>query len=73
MQLSQEHQAGNALDALAKLSQPEVSILRGGEVCQIPTVDVVRGDVVLLETGDVVPADLRLITAQDLKVDEKAL
>ena len=33
---------------------------------------MVRGDVVLLETGDVVPADLRLVTATDLKVDEKA-
>ncbi|CAK9009207.1 unnamed protein product [Durusdinium trenchii] len=70
---SQEHQAGNALDALAKLSQPEVSVLRGGEQVSIPTVDVVRGDIIILETGDVVPADLRLITAQDLKVDEKAL
>jgi len=68
-----EHQAGNALDALAKLSQPEVSVLRGGDVVNIPTVDVVRGDIILLETGDVVPADLRLITASDLKVDEKAL
>ncbi|CAK9078020.1 Calcium-transporting ATPase 1 (BACCA1) [Durusdinium trenchii] len=68
-----EHQAGNALDALAKLSQPEVSVLRGGEQVSIPTVDVVRGDIIILETGDVVPADLRLITAQDLKVDEKAL
>jgi len=68
-----EHQAGNALDALAKLSQPEVSVLRDGEVMSIPTVDVVKGDVVLLETGDVVPADLRLVEAADLKVDEKAL
>ncbi|CAE7781768.1 unnamed protein product, partial [Symbiodinium pilosum] len=68
-----EHQAGNALDALAKLSQPEVSVLRGGEVMSIPTVDVVKGDIVLLETGDVVPADLRLLEAADVKVDEKAL
>lgn len=68
-----ENAAGNALDALAKLSQPEVSVMRGGEVVSIPTVDVVRGDIILLETGDVVPADLRLITAADLKVDEKAL
>eukprot|EP00438_Fugacium_kawagutii_P034436 Skav216664 [mRNA] locus=scaffold930:73509:78644:- [translate_table: standard] len=93
---AEEHQAGNALDALAKLSQPEVSVMRGGEVTSIPTaprrwrghgpvasgpgggpqvvaprwcsaqVDVVRGDIILLETGDVVPADLRLITAADL-------
>ncbi|CAJ1362374.1 unnamed protein product, partial [Effrenium voratum] len=68
-----EHQAGNALDALAKLSQPEVSVLRSGERLSVPTVDVVRGDIVLLETGDVVPADLRLIEASDVKVDEKAL
>ncbi|CAE7359679.1 unnamed protein product [Symbiodinium natans] len=68
-----EHQAGNALDALAKLSQPEVSVLRDGEVMNIPTVDVVKGDLILLETGDVVPADLRLLEAADLKVDEKAL
>eukprot|EP00439_Symbiodinium_sp_Y106_P026125 s7846_g3.t1 len=68
-----EHQAGNALDALAKLSQAEVSVLRDGRPVRLPTVEVVRGDVVVLETGDVVPADLRLLSTSDLKVDEKAL
>ncbi|CAE7634312.1 unnamed protein product [Symbiodinium sp. CCMP2456] len=68
-----EHQAGNALDALAKLSQAEVSVLRDGKSVRLPTVEVVRGDVVVLETGDVVPADVRLLSTSDLKVDEKAL
>lgn len=68
-----EHQAGNALDALAKLSQAEVSWLRDGKPVRLPTVEVVRGDVVVLETGDVVPADVRLLSTSDLKVDEKAL
>jgi potassium/sodium efflux P-type ATPase len=68
-----EYQAGNALDALANMSQPEVSAIRDGEVKQIATVDLVKGDIVLLQTGDVVPADVRLFEASDVKIDEKAL
>jgi potassium/sodium efflux P-type ATPase len=65
--------AGGALDALANMSQPEVDVVRDGEVTKVPTVDLVRGDVIILATGDVVPADIRLFEAADLKVSEMAL
>jgi len=68
-----EHQAGGALDALSKLSQAAIYVLRGGVEEKLDTTTVVRGDVVILVTGDVVPADMRLIDADDLKVSEMAL
>jgi Ca2+-transporting ATPase len=68
-----EYQAGNALDALAQMSQPEITVFRDAEEKQTPTVDLVKGDIVFLQTGDVVPADIRLFEAMDVKIDEKAL
>jgi len=68
-----ENQAGNALDKLQQMSQPEVTCIRDGKECTVNTTELVRGDIVLLETGAVVPADLRLFDAADVKVDEKAL
>eukprot|EP00929_Paragymnodinium_shiwhaense_P030794 TRINITY_DN17386_c0_g2_i1.p1 TRINITY_DN17386_c0_g2~~TRINITY_DN17386_c0_g2_i1.p1 ORF type:complete len:1094 (-),score=238.22 TRINITY_DN17386_c0_g2_i1:586-3867(-) len=68
-----EHQAGGALDALAKLTQPTIDVLREGEVETIATASVVRGDVVLLRTGDVIPADARIFEAENLKVSEMCL
>jgi len=68
-----ENQAGGALEALAKLSQPMISVVRDGKEQTIDTATVVCGDVVLLETGNVVPADLRLVEASDVKVAEMCL
>jgi len=68
-----EHQAGGALDALAKMSQAAIDVIRDGVVTTVATNTVVRGDIVILGTGDVVPADLRLIVAEDLKVSEMCL
>eukprot|EP00444_Apocalathium_aciculiferum_P037165 CAMPEP_0183485008 /NCGR_PEP_ID=MMETSP0370-20130417/179207_1 /TAXON_ID=268820 /ORGANISM="Peridinium aciculiferum, Strain PAER-2" /LENGTH=1042 /DNA_ID=CAMNT_0025678303 /DNA_START=31 /DNA_END=3159 /DNA_ORIENTATION=- len=68
-----ENKAGDALEALAKMSTASATVVRGGIELQVPTNTVVRGDMVLLGTGDVVPADLRLVTAEDLKVSEMAL
>jgi len=68
-----EHQAGGALDALAKMSQATISVIRDGQEQTIATTSVVRGDIVVLGTGDVVPADVRLVTAEDLKVSEMCL
>jgi magnesium-transporting ATPase (P-type) len=68
-----EHKAGGALDALSKLSQAAIYVLRNGSEIKIDTTTIVRGDVVILGTGDVVPADMRLILADDLKVSEIAL
>jgi len=68
-----EHKAGGALDALSKMTQATIYVLRDGSELKVDTTTIVRGDVVMLGTGDVVPADMRLITADDLKVSEMAL
>eukprot|EP00927_Polykrikos_kofoidii_P005697 TRINITY_DN12259_c0_g1_i1.p1 TRINITY_DN12259_c0_g1~~TRINITY_DN12259_c0_g1_i1.p1 ORF type:complete len:1103 (+),score=207.55 TRINITY_DN12259_c0_g1_i1:58-3366(+) len=68
-----EHQAGDALEALSKLTQAEVFVRREGRDISIPTNHVVVGDIVILGTGDVVPADARLIVAEDVKVSEMCL
>jgi len=68
-----EHKAGGALEALTKMSQATIDVMRGGVQVTVDTTDIVRGDIVVLKTGDVVPADLRLIEAQDIKVSEMAL
>ena len=69
----QEYRASRALDALREMAAPAAHVLRDGEEVTIPARDVVPGDVVLLRTGDRVPADLRLIEAVNLAVDEAAL
>mmetsp|Transcript_78591 Transcript_78591/g.138536 ORF Transcript_78591/g.138536 Transcript_78591/m.138536 type:complete len:1060 (-) Transcript_78591:296-3475(-) len=68
-----EHKAGGALEALANMSQANIYVLRDGKELYIPTNSIVRGDVVIMGTGDVVPADIRLFEAEDLKVSEMAL
>lgn len=68
-----EHQAGSALDALAQMSQATIDVIRDGKVQTIQTNTVVRGDVVVLGTGDIVPADLLIFEADDLKVSEMCL
>lgn len=69
----QESKAENALDALKKMSSPQAKVLREGTIQQIESKKIVLGDIVLLETGDFVPADLRIIEAINLQVDESAL
>ncbi|MAT16412.1 MAG: carbonate dehydratase [Planctomyces sp.] len=69
----QESKATKALEALAKMTVTQARVLRSGEVRNIPSVDLVPGDIVLLQSGDKVPADLRLIRCRDLQVDESAL
>ncbi|MDI3280601.1 MAG: cation-translocating P-type ATPase [Bacillota bacterium] len=69
----QEYRAERALEALQRLSAPEARVLRGKKEVRIPAAEVVVGDVVLLEAGDRVPADLRLIEAWSLQVEESAL
>lgn len=68
-----EHQAGGALDALAKMSQPTIDVVRDGSVQTVATTSVVRGDIVVLGTGDIVPADIFLFEADDLKISEMCL
>ena len=69
----QERRAQQALASLKKMAATSATVLRGGERLSIPAVDLVRGDVVLLEAGNVVPADLRLIEVFQLKIDESLL
>lgn len=69
----QESKAAKALEALAKMTVTEARVLRSGEIQQIPSVELVPGDIVLLQSGDKVPADLRLIHCRDLQVDESSL
>jgi len=69
----QENKAEKSLEALSKLTQAECVVMREGEKKKIKTDDLVLGDVVLLESGSIVPADLRLIESVRLKIDESSL
>jgi cation-transporting ATPase F len=69
----QESKALKAIDALAKTLTTEATVVRGGHKTRVPSPDLVPGDVVLLQSGDKVPADLRLTRCRDLHVAEAAL
>ena len=69
----QERRAEEALAALKKLAAPEAHILRDGHRLTVPARDLVPGDIVYLETGNHVPADVRLLEAVNLQVDEASL
>ncbi len=69
----QESKAESALAALADTMVSEATVLRSGEKQRIPSTELVPGDIVLLQAGDKVPADLRLLKLRDLQVDESAL
>ena len=73
MGLVQEARAEKSLEALKKMSAPTCKVRRGGEIVTIKGEEVVPGDVVLLEAGNYVPADCRLISASDLKIEESSL
>lgn len=69
----QERRTERALEALRDLSSPRARVVRDGEADRIPGREVVRGDIVLLEEGDRVPADAVAIACNDLSVDEAPL
>ena len=69
----QENKAEAAIEALSKMSVSMAKARRGGEVRQVPSSQLVAGDVVLFEAGDSIPADLRLLETASLKVEEAAL
>lgn len=69
----QEYRAERAVAALRRMVAPEATVIRDGPVHTMPADGLVPGDVVLLEAGNAVPADLRLIECAELAVDESAL
>jgi magnesium-transporting ATPase (P-type) len=69
----QEGRAEKALDSIRNMLSPEARTVRGGETRLIPSEELVPGDVVLLESGDRIPADLRLLDAKNLRTEEAAL
>ena len=69
----QEAKAEKSLEALKKLSSPTALVRRNGKQVEIPAAELVPGDVVVLEAGRVVPADLRLLTSVNLKIEESSL
>ena len=71
--VTQERSAENALDALSSLASPICRVIRGGNVQELNPEELVPGDIILLKTGDLVPADARLIHSESLAVDESSL
>ncbi|CCI86858.1 calcium-translocating P-type ATPase, PMCA-type [Lactobacillus gigeriorum] len=69
----QEARSEAAIEALKEMATPNAHVKRDGKVLEIPSTELVPGDLVMLEAGDVVPADLRLLTAHSLKIEESAL
>jgi Ca2+-transporting ATPase len=69
----QESKAEKALEALQKMAAPNSKVLRGGAIQTIPSRELVVGDVVLLEAGDYIPADVRILESMNLKVEEASL
>ncbi|GAB6181085.1 calcium-transporting P-type ATPase, PMR1-type [Desulfotomaculum defluvii] len=69
----QEFRAEKSMEALKALTAPEALVVREGVERKIPAADLVPGDIVLLDTGDKVPADLRLLAIANLEIEESAL
>jgi len=69
----QEFRAERAIDALRKMAAPTATVLRDGKELEVPAQHLVPGDIILLQAGDRVPADVRLIESINLQIEEAAL
>lgn len=69
----QEGKAGKAVEALKKISCPQAIVIREGKSVKVSSEELVLGDIVLLEAGNMVPADLRLLEVQGIQIEESAL
>lgn len=73
MGIVQESKAEKALEALKSLSKPYTTVIRDKQVQKIKSEEIVTGDLIILEAGDYVPADLRLVESNSLKIQESSL
>ncbi|MDU4026430.1 MAG: cation-translocating P-type ATPase [Anaerococcus sp.] len=73
MSIYQEGQAEDSVAALQKMSSPEATVLRDGKRTKVKAEELVPGDIVILETGDIIPADMRLLDSRNLQIDESSL
>jgi P-type Ca2+ transporter type 2C len=69
----QEYRAERAMAALKQMARPAVRVKREGRPAEVPAHDLVPGDIVLLEAGSIIPADVRIVESANLKVQESAL
>ena len=69
----QEYRAERSLEALKKLTSPEARVIRNGQERKLPAAALVPGDIVMLEEGDRIPADMRLLHTASLEIEESAL
>ncbi len=69
----QESKAEKAIEALQEMSKAQSKVIRGGKQITIPSEDLVAGDIIVLEAGDAVPADARIIECASMKIEEAAL
>ncbi|CAE6436301.1 unnamed protein product [Rhizoctonia solani] len=69
----QEYKAEKTMDSLRSLSSPTAIVIRGGEAQTVPSRHVVPGDIVMVKLGDVVPADMRVISSANVECDEALL
>lgn len=73
MSIIQEGRAEDSVAALQKMSSPEATIIRDGSRKKLKAEELVPGDVVIIETGDIIPADMRLLESSNLQIDESSL
>ncbi|MGX7417950.1 cation-translocating P-type ATPase [Carnobacterium gallinarum] len=73
LSIKQESNAEKALDSLKSLNAPRANVIRDGQTEEIDATELVPGDLIILETGEMIPADARILTSSGLKVEESAL
>lgn len=69
----QEYRAEKAMDALKKMAAPSSHVIRNGKEVELPSIELVPGDIILLQEGNSVPADIRLSESESIKINEASL